>query len=166
MRYKPQLNKLAVLALISLIPVGGCVWGSVQYDQTLEKEIIKNIEPGRTTRKDILKWFGPPEVLARKDGVVLRPSLETGYGEMREVDSKTFFKYFSGKHSLSEHHVVYFYFNEGEDINGFSLPIPIGTFFISVPATFGNLQLSELWVLVNRQTGQVEDYVFLESREK
>jgi len=130
MIYKPQHNRLAALALIILIPVGGCIWGSVQYDRTLEKELIKNI------------------------------------GKMREVDSKVFFKYFLERHPIAEHHVVYYYFNEGEDINGFSIPIPIGTFFVSLPATSGNLQLSELWVLVNRQTEQVEDYVFLEGEEK
>jgi len=166
MIYKPQLNRLAALALIILIPVGGCIWGSVQYDRTLEKELIKNIEPGKTTRKNILEWFGPPEILARNDGVVLLPPLETSQGKMREVDSKVFFKYFLQRHPIAEHHVVYYYFNEGEDINGFSIPIPIGTFFVSLPATSGNLQLSELWVLVNRQTEQVEDYVFLEGEEK
>jgi hypothetical protein len=166
MIFKPQFNRLAVLTLIVLLPVEGCVWGSVQYDRTLEKDVIKKITPGKTTRKNILEWFGPPEILAKKDGWVSLPSLETEHLKMRKVDSKTFFKYFSKKHPISEHHVVYYYFNEGEDINGFSLPIPIGTFFISVPATSGNLQLSELWVLVNRRTGRVEDYIFLESKEK
>lgn len=166
MIYKPQFNKLGVLALIILLPVGGCIWGSVQYDKTLEKETIKNIEPGKTTRKNILEWFGPPEILARKDGVVSLPSFETGPVKMREVDSNVFFKYFLERHPIAEHHAVYYYFNEGEDIYGFSIPIPIGTFFVSLPATSGNLQLSELWVLVNRQTGRVVDYVFLESEEK
>ena len=97
------------------------------------------------------------------------PSLrtgESGVSDIWEVDSNIFFKYFSKKHPITEQHVVYYYYNEGEDINGFSIPIPIGTFIISVPATFGDLQLSELWVLVNRKTGQVEDFVFLEGAEK
>ncbi|MEE8126997.1 MAG: hypothetical protein V3T45_00460 [Nitrospinaceae bacterium] len=165
MIYKPQLNRLAALALIILIPVGGCIWGSVQYDRTLEKELIKNIEPGKTTRLNILEWFGPPEILARKDGVVLLPPLETGQGKMREVDSKVFFKYFLERHTLSEQHVVYYYFNEWEKIGGVSIPIP-GLALASLPLTSGNLQSRELWVLVNRQTEQVEDYVFLEGEEK
>ncbi len=165
MIYKPQLNRLAALALIILIPVGGCIWGSVQYDRTLEKELIKNIEPGKTTRKNILEWFGPPEILARKDGVVLLPPLETGQGKMREVDSKVFFKYFLERHPIAEQHVVYYYFNEWEKIGGVSIPIP-GLALASLPLTSGNLQSRELWVLVNRQTEQVEDYVFLEGEEK
>jgi hypothetical protein len=165
MIYKPQLNRLAALALIILIPVGGCIWGSVQYDRTLEKELIKNIEPGKTTRKNILEWFGPPEILARKDGVVLLPPLETGQGKMRQVDSIVFFKYFLERHPIAEQHVVYYYFNEWEKIGGVSIPIP-GLALASLPLTSGNLQSRELWVLVNRKTGRVEDYVFLEGAEK
>lgn len=166
MIYKFPFNQLAVLVCIVLLPVGGCIWGSVQYDRTLEKKMIKNIEPGKTTRKNILKWFGPPGVLARIDGVVSFPALETNKEKMREIDSKVFFKYFLEKHSISEHHVVYYYFNEGEKINGVSIPIPIGIPLISLPATSGNLQFSELWILVDHKTGQVEDYVFLEGAEK
>ena len=169
MTSKSRLNKLAVLALIALLPAGGCVWGSVEYGRTLEWEKVDHIESGKTTPRNILDWFGPPEVIAKKGTLVPFPSLKTEEseeGEIREVDSNIFFKYFSKKHPITEQHVVYYYYNEGEDINGFSIPIPIGTFFISVPATFGDLQLSELWVLVNRKKGQVEDYVFLEGAEK
>jgi hypothetical protein len=148
--------------LIILIP--GCIWGSVQYDRTLEKEMIKNIEPGTTTRKNILEWFGPPGILAGKEGVVSLPSLDPGQEEMRQVDSKVFFKFFLEKQSISEHHVVYYYFNEWEKINGIS--IPLGNTLLSLPLTSTDLQFSELWVLVNRKTGQVEDYVFLEAEEK
>lgn len=164
--FKTQFNKLGILALIVLIPMGGCVWGSVQYDRTLVKEKINKIEPGKTTRKNILELFGPPKILVKKNSMVLLPPLKNDQEKMRKVDSQAFFKYFSGKHSISEHHVVYLYFNEAEDINGFSLPIPIATFYITLPATFGNLQFKELWILVNRSTEQVEDYVFLEGAEK
>ena len=166
MTYRLQFRRLVMLALIALFPIGGCVWGSVQYDRTLEKEKINKIESGKTTPKNILEWFGPPEVLARQGRMTWLPALEGGPEEMRKVDSSIFFTYFMKRHSISEHHIVYYYFNEGEDINGFSIPIPIGTFFVSLPATFGNLQVSELWVLVNRKTGQVEDYKFLEGTEK
>ncbi len=166
MTNKPQSNKLMVLALAALIPAGGCVWGSVLYDRTLEKETIKNIQPGKTSRMNIIEWFGPPTVLANKDDEVLLPPLDTGEEEMRKVSSQVFFKYFLKRHAISEDHVVYYYFNEGEDINGFAIPIPLGATFVSLPATYGDLQLSELWVLVNRKTGKVEDYVYLESKEK
>ncbi|MCG8607847.1 hypothetical protein MJD09_23035 [bacterium] len=151
--------------MIILLPAQGCIWGSVQYDRTLRKDVVKKIEPGKTTRQNILKWFGPPEVLAKKDNLISLPILENDHVKMQEVESAIFFDKFSENHSISEHHIVYYYLNEGEDINGFSIPIP-GLTFISVPATFGNLQFSELWVLVNHETGQVEDYVFLEREEK
>ena len=153
---------LGILALIILIP--GCIWGSVLYDRTLEKEMIKDIEPGITTRMNILEWFGPPAILARKEGVVLFPTLGSDPEKMQEVDSKVFFKYLLEGHTLSDHHVVYDYFNEWEKINGVS--IPIGNTLLSLPLTSTDLQFSELWVLVNRKTGQVEDYVFLEREEK
>ena len=162
MIYRSSFNKLSLLALLILFP--GCIWGSVQYDRTLEKEIVENIETGKTTRNNILKWFGPPAILAKKEGVVLLPSFDPDPEKMREVDSKVFFKYFLGRHAISEHHVVYYYFNEWEKINGVS--IPIGNTLLSLPLTSTDLQFSELWVLVNRQTEQVEDYVFLEAEEK
>ncbi len=165
MIYKPQLNRLAALALIILIPVGGCIWGSVQYDRTLEKELIKNIEPGKTTRLNILEWFGPPAILAEKEGMASLPSEGQDYEKMRQVDSIVFFKYFLERHPIAEQHVVYYYFNEWEKIGGVSIPIP-GLALASLPLTSGNLQSRELWVLVNRQTEQVEDYVFLEGEEK
>lgn len=167
MVFKSQTTRLAICTLIILLPPQGCIWGSVQYDRTLGKDLVKKIEPGKTTRKNILKWFGPPEVLAKKDDMVSLPILENENKDVtiQEVDSMIFFDKFLGKHPISEHHVVYYYLNEGEDINGFAIPIP-GLAFISVPATFGNLQFSELWVLVNNETGQVEDYVFLKREEK
>ena len=166
MKFKSQTKPLAALMITFLLPVQGCVWGSVQYDPTLDKEVVKKITPGKTTRKNILKWFGPPEVLARKNKMISLPILEDGTVKIQDVDSTVFFDKFSEKHSISEHHAVYYYFNEEEDINGFAIPIPIGFTFVNLPATFGNLQFSELWVLVNRETEQVEDYIFLEREEK
>ncbi len=163
MRYNSQFSKLSVLALIILIP--GCIWGSVQYDLTLKKGVIKNIELGKTTRLNILEWFGPPAILAEKEGIASLPSEGQDYEKMRQVDSIVFFKYFLERHTLSEQHVVYYYFNEWEKIGGVSIPIP-GLALASLPLTSGNLQSRELWVLVNRKTGRVEDYVFLEGAEK
>jgi hypothetical protein len=163
MRYNSQFSRLSVLALIFLIP--GCIWGSVQYDLTLKKGVIKNIELGKTTRLNILEWFGPPAILAEKEGIASLLSEGQDYEKMRQVDSIVFFKYFLERHTLSEQHVVYYYFNEWEKIGGVSIPIP-GLALASLPLTSGNLQSRELWVLVNRKTGRVEDYVFLEGAEK
>jgi hypothetical protein len=159
MRHNSQYNKLGALALFILIP--GCIWGSVKHDQVINKEVVKRIESRKTTRINILEWFGPPSVLAKKEGTTLFPTLDLNPEKMREFDSKVFFKYFLDRHALSEHHVVYYYFNEEEDISGISIPI-IPSLLISLPATSTDLQISELWVLVNRTTGRVEDYVFLE----
>jgi hypothetical protein len=163
MGYSSPFCKLSALALTILIP--GCIWGSVQYDLTLKKGVIKNIEPGETTRINILEWFGPPAILAKKEGIASLPSEGQDYEKMRQVDSIVFFKYFLERHTITKQHVVYYYFNEWEKIGGVSIPIP-GLALASLPLTSGNLQSSELWVLVNRKTGRVEDYVFLEGAEK
>ena len=166
MTFKPQLKMRTAWLLTFLLSLGGCIWGSVEYDRTLKKDMVLKIEPGKTTRNHILQWFGPPAVLAEKNNRVSLPALEQGQVKIQDVDSLMFFEEFLEKHSISEHHAVYYYLNEGEDINGFGIPIPIGGFFVSLPATFGNLQFSELWVLVNRNTGLVEDYVLLEREEE
>jgi len=162
MRHNSQFYRVGILALIILLP--GCIWGSVKYDQMLRKEVVKSIESNKTTRKNILERFGPPSILARKEGTVLLPSRDPKDGKMREVNSIVFFKYFLQRHEISEHHAVYYYYDEWEKINGVS--IPIGNTLFSLPLTSTDLQFSELWVLVNRKTEQVEDYMFLEREEE
>jgi len=162
MRHNSQFYRVGILALIILLP--GCIWGSVKYDQMLRKEVVKSIESNKTTRKNILERFGPPSILARKEGTVLLPSLDPKDEKMREVNSIVFFKYFLQRHEISEHHAVYYYYDEWEKINGVS--IPIGNTLFSLPLTSTDLQFSELWVLVNRKTEQVEDYMFLEREEE
>ena len=162
MRHNPQFYRVGILALIILLP--GCIWGSVKYDQMLRKEVVKSIESNKTTRKNILERFGPPSILARKEGTVLLPSLDPKDEKMKEVNSIVFFKYFLQRHEISEHHAVYYYYDEWEKINGVS--IPIGNTLFSLPLTSTDLQFSELWVLVNRKTEQVEDYMFLEREEE
>jgi len=162
MRLNSQFNRVGILTLIILLP--GCIWGSVQYDRTLRKEAIQNIESSNTTRANIQEWFGPPAILAQQEGTVLIPSLDPSHEKTREIDSKIFFKYFLQGHTLSEHHVVYYYSEEWEKINGFF--IPLGNTLLSLPFTSTDIQFSELWVLVNRKTGRVEDYVFLEAEEQ
>jgi len=162
MRHNSQFYRVGILALIILLP--GCIWGSVKYDRMLRKEMVKSIESNKTTRKNILERFGPPSILARKEGTVLLPSLDPKDEKMREVNSIVFFKYFLQRHDISEHHAVYYYYDEWEKINGVS--IPIGNTLFSLPLTSTDLQFSELWVLVNRKTEQVEDYMFLEREEE
>ena len=162
MRHNSQFYRVGILALIILLP--GCIWGSVKYDRMLRKEVVKSIESYKTTRKNILERFGPPSILARKEGTVLLPSRDPKDGEMREVNSIVFFKYFLQRHDISEHHSIYYYYDEWEKINGVS--IPIGNTLFSLPLTSTDLQFSELWVLVNRKTEQVEDYMFLEREEE
>ena len=162
MRHNSQFYRVGILALIILLP--GCIWGSVKYDRMLRKEVVKSIESNKTTRKNILERFGPPSILARKEGTVLLPSLDPKDEKMREVNSIVFFKYFLQRHEISEHHAVYYYYDEWEKINGVS--IPIGNTLFSLPLTSTDLQFSELWVLVNRKTEQVEDYMFLEREEE
>ena len=162
MRHNSQFYRVGILALIILLP--GCIWGSVKYDRMLRKEVVKSIESYKTTRKNILERFGPPSILARKEGTVLLPSLDPKDEKIREVNSIVFFKYFLQRHEISEHHAVYYYYDEWEKINGVS--IPIGNTLFSLPLTSTDLQFSELWVLVNRKTEQVEDYMFLEREEE
>ena len=162
MRHNFQFNRVGILALILLLP--GCIWGSVQYDRTLKRDVVKNIESNKTIQANILEWFGTPAVLAQKEGAVYIYSLDPSQEEPREIDSKVFFKYFLQRHDLTKHHAVYYYLDEWETISGIS--VPIGNTMLSLPFTSTDLQFSQLWVLVNRKTGRVEDYVFLEAEEQ
>lgn len=139
-------------AVFLLVCLEGCVVGSVQVDKKLTGELIKKIEPGKTVKGDVLEWFGPPNVLARQGKMVKVPSTDPKNPGLQEMDSELLFELFSVKHQIADHHIVYYYVDVEASMGGAYLLIAI--------AASTTVKQDRLWILINQNTGIVEDYVF------
>ncbi len=49
-----------ILPLIAVVIVCGCSTTTVQLGRPIKVADVKNIEPGKTTKTEVLKKFGPP----------------------------------------------------------------------------------------------------------
>ena len=138
-------------AVFLLVCLEGCVMMSVQMDKKLTGDLIEKIEPGKTAKGQILDWFGPPNVLARKGKVVKVPSVDPKNPGMQEIDSELLFEMFSVKHQIGDHHIVYYV--DVEAGGG-------GVFLLVGMAMSTTVKQDRLWILINQNTGIVEDYFF------
>ncbi|KPJ63568.1 hypothetical protein AMJ44_14270 [candidate division WOR-1 bacterium DG_54_3] len=139
------------------------LWGCapappVTTGRPLKDEKIIRIQPGKTTKGDIIEWFGAPMAIAVQ-GEILKIQTEASWakgnprgGYYFEIDSDTFFELFSSKHELTEYHRIYYYYRA---VSTKSAVILLLYFYES-----GRTVIDRLWILVNEETGIVEDYVF------
>ncbi len=132
------------------------VAGSYEVGEPFGEDQIKKIQPGKTTRQEILEMFGPPVAVARKGKVMKIPPQWLRKEGSQEIDSDTFFELFSTTHELTENHIIYYYYySEETGMTGMVLFAALGK---------GELGVDKLWILVNGETGIVEDYLFREQQ--
>lgn len=149
---------LAVAGFI-IIFLWGCVPAPlVTTGRPLKDEKIIRIQPGKTTKEDIIEWFGAPMAIAVQ-GEILKIQAEASWaknmprgGYYFEIDSDTFFELFSSKHELTEYHRIYYYYRAVSK-KGFLI-------LLLYLYDSGKTVIDKLWILVNEETGIVEDYVF------
>lgn len=139
-----------VLLLVACTTLAGCLYASSSSKQeTFSKSAVKKIEPGRTTKEEILKWFGPPLAIAHKgDGDKIIT--------VENVRADTFLELFSAKHPLTESDVVYYYRNVETTSSGGVV--------VFVVTENNRSATSKLWVLINNRNGIVEDIYTSESQ--
>jgi len=130
------------------------VGGKYKGEESFHEDQIKMILPGKTTKQEILLWFGPPLAIARKGKVMKIPSPDVQKTSSYELDSDTFLELFSGKHEITENHIVYYY--------TYSETKGTGAFILFAGTDSSRLIVDKLWILINRETGIVEDYMFRE----
>ena len=87
------------------------VAGSYEVGEPFGEDQIKKIQPGKTTRQEILEMFGPPVAVAKKGKVMKIPSLGQRKEGSEEIDSDTFFELFSTTHELTANHIIYYYYH-------------------------------------------------------
>ena len=143
---------LFTVLLLAVTLLSGClvVSGSRKGEQLFTKEQAEKIERGKTTKAEVLQWFGPPVAMARKDkgGQALG-----GEGDLRP---ETFFELFTGKHAVGQFHVVYYYRNLRTE--------EIGAAVLLAASGQVSMKRERLWILINDANGIVEDYVLREDK--
>lgn len=149
MRKLSQLSPYILSGTILLAGINfwGCLIASVEYDFTFDEEEIERIHLGKTTKEEILDWFGPPNAMATK-GKIFQFASSSADSKAEPISNEILSELFSGKHQLANHHSVYFYSTSG-------ISVFKGLFIEDTSP-----DINKLWVLVNQESGLVEDYVY------
>lgn len=149
MRKLSQLSPYILSGTILLAGINfwGCIVRSVEYDFIFDEEEIERIHLGKTTKEEILDWFGPPNAMATKGKSFQFASSSAG-SKAETITNEILFELFSKKHQLANHHSVYFYSTSRTS----NLEI--------ILASVTSPDMNKLWVLVNQESGLVEDYVY------
>ena len=139
------------VVLLASAYLSGCIYVTkTTGEQLFTKAQAEKIERGKTTKAEVLQWFGPPVAIVRKNegGQELK-------GE-EDIRPETFLELFSGKHRISQDHVVYYYRNLGR-----------GGAMIGIVVAGGTQEWKtreRLWILINEKNGIVEDYMLLQDQ--
>ena len=155
-----QLLKARILLGLSLCILPGCLTLFKYSGSEIKAARVAQIQPGKTLKRDALKWFGIPMTISARDEVVVVPKASIPDNEYRVprrptvVNSDTFFDLFTSDVELTKYHrVYYFYFSESRDL----------TYYL-ILAKYDEIEtkFDKLWLLVDERTGIVEDYFFKE----
>ena len=156
MRILFNIKKILVFVVFlwTVILLGGCAIMGAKHkgEESFNKGQINKILPGKTTKQEILLWFGPPLSIARKGRVMKIPSADVQKRSSYELQSDIFFELFSAKHEITENHIIYYYtYSETKNT------AVLITLYLTGRS---KLVVDKLWILINTETGIVEDYIF------
>jgi hypothetical protein len=142
------------LAVVSLL-LAGCCMLSAKYrtDEAIGRESVLKIRCGETTLEDVVKQFGPPLVIARKGKNTIYSTPRQATVRFVERSSQPFLELFSKDRPVSDNEAVYYYRATKRDKTGFLLFLLL----INIGETINEVQTEHLWLLVDEQTGVVED---------
>jgi hypothetical protein len=141
----------AVIAIILLATLAGCMKMEMG-GRPIKKEMLAKIEPGKTTKNEIIQWFGAP-------AGIISPHQEDEWQQQMPLSPymaysastvSNPFELFTPKHKISESYRVYYYCyirSEMQDV------IP----FYTEMKHFKD----ELFILVDESNQLVIDYSFI-----
>ncbi len=151
-------------AALALLALSGCVLPAFPHwsGRPLERADVALLEPGRTTKHDLFQRLGPPFAIAAPGEVVAveAPAAMLGSGGLCQlrpggayrVDSGAWFEPFAARRPLREGERVYYWYAwRAGGWDWFLL--------LALVASCSN-EAREVWVLVDEDTGLVEDVVF------
>ncbi len=145
------------VVLVFPLFISGCyVQSYYKGEKSFKEEQISKIRPGETTKQEVLLWFGPPVAIAEKGRSLKIPSPYGNKEHPDEMRSEDFFKLFSAHHEFAEFHRIYYYHCGGTE----TAPV----YIIYSDRGEKRTLVDQLWVLINIETGIVEDYIFKKQR--
>jgi len=150
--------QMGIATVVVMCVAAGCIpFPATMTGPSLPQETIAKIQPGKTTKAEVLEWLGPPITIGAKGEIVavLRPTEWIKHnvllGGSRDTEVATWFELFAPKRETSDYHRVYYYYRAVT--TRFDVPFP--GMFVFDDTTIHD----QLWILMNEETGIVEDYV-------
>jgi len=129
--------------------LSGCMSFSAHSGTPIEQEQLEKLRPGKTTKYEIFERIGPPMSVASRNELISIPAPFQRIQKIASIpqSSEAWFELFSSVRNLNEYHrVYYFYYAKSKKKSAFGFTDSTETDF------------DKLWLLVNEQTGIVEDY--------
>src|SRR5439155_26591822 len=159
----PRVMVAFALALTAFGPAtGGVPAPPFVSGPPVPDEMIKKIERGKSTKAEILEWFGMPIAIGARGETLTRPRPTVRTGEKASgvrpegyvrTEADTLFELFSSRHNLTDTHRIYYYYRAVS--TNFAIVGP-GPVFAK-----RSTSVRRLWVLISEDTGIVEDFVFM-----
>lgn len=149
--YNKYKTLLLMAIAILLLFLNGCHTGRYTIEEPFGEEQLKRIQKGVTIKSDIIKWFGPPPGISRRGEVMVLPFALSGriIFEKVPLDLNEIIKpqkvneFFASRHEIADHHIIYCYYYIKE----------LQILF------YRKLFIHNLWLLINKENGLVEDYL-------
>lgn len=145
---------------LALLLSSGCAFPAVSHrtGRALEQGTIASVQPGRTTKRDLIALLGPPMAIASPDEVVAIESpigmvVDGGMcrlvpGGVYRISAEPWFERFTAHPPRPEVERVYYWYSW--EASGWDW------FLLGLYASCHNA-VREVWVLVDEDAGTVED---------
>ena len=138
----------AVAVIVGLL-LGGCFAHSMDMGGAdLEEQDIARIEPGVTTKAQVLDWFGQPQAIIRPGDT---GPVYTG-GGMAYYGSDSYFELFSSDHRIADSHRIYVYSHT--QMTGGAVAFPL------MGVHSSKMKTETLLILLDSADDIVDDYDF------
>ncbi len=149
-----------VLPLTIWLEGSGCWLGGGRQviEEPFTESQVREIHHGKTTKKDILKWFGPPLGIARQGKDIMMPLPEKV--ESEDVKADIFKKIFPSSSAWIQEPQIYYYIDSEFNSTAFSLlGFPHGGNAGITLMDDRTLTVKRLWILIDEQSGKVVDHL-------
>jgi hypothetical protein len=155
-RSRIATNYVIGILILLFLSQGCLIGGRYLADEPIGKERVERVRPGQTSIRDVLTWLGPPAAIARSGKTIIFPPPSMGKRGYLEMRSDVFFELFSSGRELRKEEVVYYYDSSRKS----SLGALVILIVINIGGQTDRMKVERLWLLVDEQSGIIEDYVY------
>jgi len=135
--------KYSVIALVTIF-FGGCAKPKFIIGKPISQEKVNSIQRGKTTKQEIIEWFGTPSGIVKKDEKMNLPK--------GKISSDPFFDLFSTRCDVTENSRIYYYTFARRKGYG-------GHLFVPIDNLISRYNINMLLILINENTSTVEGYL-------